>query len=158
MRGRVLRVLLAVPRLLLALGVIAWALINVALRRTPPRPVRLDPSSADPVGDALVGARPVSRIAGERLDVEDLRWIVGVGELEPVDEDGFNTVAGLDDVVSSYADVAVDGLEAALVEQPGIDAVAHTDREVLLVRSVLALPDVHAAVVRALLAVNRTGE
>jgi len=150
--------LLVVPRLVLAIGVIIWALLNVFLmpRRRPPRPVRLPPTSDDPVADALVDARPVPRFADEDLDINDLRWIVGVDELESVDEVGYNTVVGLGDEVSSYADVAADGLEDALADQPGIDAVHHEDREVVLVQSVLSLPDVHAATIRALLAINRS--
>ncbi|GAB3833669.1 hypothetical protein GCM10027610_027980 [Dactylosporangium cerinum] len=147
--------LLLVPRLFLAAGVIIWALLNVLMARRPPQPPRRPPSAGDPVGDALAGARPVPRHAGDPLDVTDLRWIVTVDGLEVEDEDGFNTVVGLDDAVWAYADVAADGLEDALTDQPGIDAVEHTDREVVLVRSSLALPDVHAAAVRALLDINR---
>ncbi|MFC4040007.1 hypothetical protein ACFO1B_16390 [Dactylosporangium siamense] len=147
--------LLLVPRLLLAAGVIVWALLNVLTARRPAQPPRRPPTAGDPVGDALAGARPVPRYTDEPLKVTDLRWIVGVENLEVADEDGFNTVVGLDDAVSTYVDVAADGLEDALADQPGIDAVEHTDREVVLVRSTLSLPDVHAAAVRALLAINR---
>jgi hypothetical protein len=153
-RARLTWRLLLVPRLLLAAGVIIWALLRVVTTRRRPRPARLPPSGDDPVAGALASARPVSRFADERLDPEDLRWIVSVGELDPVDGDGFNTVVGLDDAAASYADLAADGLEDAVSDQPGIDAVEQTDREVILLRSLLALPDVHAAVVRALLAVN----
>jgi hypothetical protein len=143
-----------VPRLVLAMGVIIWAVFRVLLTRRRPQPPRLPPTSDDPVADALADARPVPRFADEALDVEDLRWIVSVDELEPIDEGWFNTVVGLDDVVSSYADVA-DGLADALADQPGIEVVDHVDRECVLVRSVLSLPDVHAAAIRALLAINR---
>lgn len=153
-RARLSWRLLLVPRLVLAIGVIIWALLKVLLTRRPPRPVRLSPTSEDPVADALEDAQPVPRFADEELDVNDLRWIVSVEELE-VDEDGYNTVVGLDDTVSSYADVATDGLDAALASQPGIDAVDHADREGVLVRSALSLPDIHAATIRALLAINR---
>jgi hypothetical protein len=135
--------------------VLIWALFRVLTTRRRRQPPRRPPTGADPVAAALADARPVPRFTGEELDVEDLRWIVSVGELEPVDEDGYNTVIGLDDTVSSYADVAGDGLPDALADQPGIDAVEHADREVVLVRSALSLPDVHAAAVRALLAINR---
>ena len=143
------------PRLFLALGVIVWAVLNVLLTRRRPQPPRLAPTSDDPVADALADARPVPRFAGDELDVDDLRWIVSADELE-VDDDGYNTVVGLSDEVGSYADVATDGLEDALADQPGIDTVEHADREVVLVRSALSLPDVHAAAIRALLAINRT--
>lgn len=145
------------PRLVLALGVLLWAVLAVLLtrKRRPAQPARLPPTSDDPVADVLAEARPVSRIAGEELDVHDLRWMVSVDELELVDEGACNTVVGLDDTVSSYAEVFTDGLSDALADQPGIDAVDHADREVILVRSLLSLPDVQAAAIRALLAVNR---
>jgi hypothetical protein len=147
--------LLLVPRLFLAAGVIVWALLNVLTARRPPQPPRRPPTAGDPVGDALAGARPVPRHADDPVDATDLRWIVSVEDLEVEDGDGFNTVVGLDDAVWAYADVAADGLEDALTDQPGIDAVEHADREVVLVRSALSLPDVHAAAIRALLAINR---
>ncbi len=155
-RARLLWRLLLVPRLVLVAGVIIWALLNVLLTRRPSQPVRLAPTCDDPVANALADARPVPRFADDELDVDDLRWIVHVEELElSDDEDGHNTVVGLDDTVSSYADAAADGLADALADQPGIDAVDHVDREVVLVRSVLSLPDVHAATIRALLEINR---
>ncbi|GIH10395.1 hypothetical protein Rhe02_84620 [Rhizocola hellebori] len=145
-----------VPRLMLALGVIVWAVIMVLLtrRRRPVQPERLPLASADPVAEVLADARPVSRFAGEQLDVNDLRWMVSVEELELTDEGGCNTVVGLDDTVSSYAEVYDDGFADALSDQPGIEAVDHADREVVLVRSLLSLPDVQAAAIRALLAIN----
>jgi hypothetical protein len=48
-----------------------------------------------------------------------------------------------------------DGIELALAEQPGIEELDHPDREEMLVRTTLALSDVHAAAIRALLDVNR---
>lgn len=143
----------------MAVGVIVWAVLNVLLtrRRRAPRPVRLPPSGDDPVADALADACPLPRFPLDAgLDVNDLRWIVSVAEFEPPDQNGWNTVVGLDDAVWAYADVAADGLADALADQPGIDAADHEDREVVLVRSVLSLPDVHAATIRALLAINRT--
>jgi hypothetical protein len=141
---------------LLAFGVIVFAVLMVVLTgwRRMPRPKRRPPTSGDPVGDALAGARPVSRFAGEELDPEELRQIVGVDELEVTAEGGCNTVVSFDDEVSSYADVFEDGLEEALLAQPGIEAAYHEDREVVAVRSVLSLADVHAAAIRALLAIN----
>lgn len=147
------------PRLLLAVGVIVWAVLDVLLtpRRRTSRPERLAPSCDDPVSKALAGACAVPRLPDDTaLEVGDLRWIVSAAEVEPVDEDGWNTVVGLDDAVWAYADVAADGLADELADQPGIDAACHVDREAVLVRSVLSLPDVHAAAIRALLAVNRT--
>ncbi|GIF96057.1 hypothetical protein [Catellatospora citrea] len=142
----------------MAVGVLVWAVLHVLLMRRgrTPRPVRLPPSRDDPVSDALADTGPLPRLDDAGLDVTELRWIVSVAEIEPVDEGGWNTVVGLDDTVSSYADVAADGLEDALADQPGMDAVHHVDREVVLVRSVLSLPDVHAAAIRALLSIHRT--
>ncbi|MFC7243183.1 hypothetical protein ACFQO7_11920 [Catellatospora aurea] len=116
--------------------------------------MRLTPSCDDPVSEALADARPLPRHPQDDagLGVEDLRWIVSVAEVESVDEPEWNTVVGLDDTVSSYAD----GLADELADQPGIDAAHHVDREAVLVRSVLSLPDVHAAAIRALLAINRS--
>jgi len=146
-----------VPRLILVVGVIIWAVFMVLLtrRRRPSQPVRLPPTSDDPIAEVLVDARPVSRLAGEQLDVDDLRWLVSANELELTDEGGCNTVVGLDDTVSSYAEVFADGFADALADQPGIDAAEHADREAVLVWSLLSLPDVQAAAIRALLAINR---
>lgn len=149
--------LLAIPRLLLAFGVIVVAVFVVVLTgwRRKPQPARRPPTSGDPVGDALAGARPVSRDASYEVDPGELRRIVTVNELEVTGEESANTVVLLDDEASCYADVYADGMEDALLDQPGIDSVFHQDREVLLVRSTLSLPDVQAAAIRALLAINR---
>lgn len=135
-----------------------WAILNVLLarRRRTTQPVRLPPSCDDPVADALADAGPLPRLDDAGVDVADLRWIISVAEVEPVVEGGWNMVIGLDDEVWSYADVVGDGLEDALVDQPGIAAAQHVDREVVLVRSLLSLPDAHAAAIRALLAIHRT--
>ncbi len=130
------------------------------LRRRRLRFIRSAPTSADPVGDAIAAAGPVtSRHPGEVLNLQDLRKLIGVDEVEPRDaadlEYGFTTQVAMSDEVHSYADIGWDGLELALADQPGIEAVEHPDREWLLVRTFLSLPDVHAAVIRALLDVNR---
>ncbi|GAA3455064.1 hypothetical protein [Dactylosporangium matsuzakiense] len=130
--------LLVVPRLLAAVALIAWALVRLPFAGHPPRPARHPPSAPDPVAAALRGA-------------EDLRWIVTADELDPIDEAGHNTIITLADEVSTYADPATADLAGALAAQPGIDAVDRPDREVLLVRTRLALPDVQAAAIRALL-------
>lgn len=70
------------------------------------------------------------------------------------DVDGFDTVVGLFDEIHTYVDPFDSGLEAVLVDQPGIEKVFHEDREVLHVRSRLALEDVRAAVVRAVVEAN----
>ena len=155
-RARLSWRLLLVPRLVLVPGVILLGLVKVCLARRRPQPPRLSPTSDDPVAEVLAAARPAPRFAGEDLSVADLRWIVSVNEVAPADEDGYNTVVDLADEVAAYADVAADGLADALADQPGVDAVDQADRAVVLVRSALALPDVQAAAIRALLAVNRS--
>ena len=75
-----------VPRIILAMGVIIWALIRALLTRRPRQPVRLPPTCDDPVADVLAGARPVPRDAGEELHIDDLRWMVSADELELTDE------------------------------------------------------------------------
>ena len=62
----------------------------------------------------------------------------------------------LADEIASYTDAADDGLDVVLAEQPGIDDVFAEDREVVHLRTALALEDVHAAVVRAVVEVNRS--
>jgi hypothetical protein len=125
-------------------------------RRTRTGPPRLPASCADPVGVVLAAAAadpPVSRPPAEDLDLADLRWIVTV---EAIDDGGrFNTFVGLSDEVGGYAEVYGDGYELALADQPGIELVEHADREAVLVRSCLSVPDVHAAAIRALLDINR---
>lgn len=118
---------------------------------------RKRPSIADPVAVALEEAAAAGslRILIEGEEQPTLRelpqWIT-------VDEDddyeGFNTLVELDDEVHFYCDPA-DGLDLALAEQPGIrDAVAE-DREVIYVATRLHPDDVAAAVVRAVVDINR---
>jgi hypothetical protein len=70
------------------------------------------------------------------------------------DVDGFDTVVGLFDEVHAYVDPFESGLESVLADQPGIDGVMHEDREMFHVRSRLALEDVRAAMVRAVVEAN----
>src|SRR5258706_14966071 len=112
------------------------------------------PSSADPVGDALAAAGQVTaRLPDESLDPAELREIIAVSELEP-EYGGFNTVGSFADECVSFA-VMEDGIELALADEPGIDELYHPDREELLIRTTLALADVHAAAIRAVLGVNQ---
>ena len=60
-----------------------------------------------------------------------------------------------DDEINGYCDPG-DGLDRALADQPGVEAVLAEDREVVYVRTLLALADVKAAVIRAVVEVNRT--
>lgn len=116
---------------------------------------RLPASSPDPVADALRELADV-RLARQCDDIEPL-----LGELpdwiEVTDDstvDGFDTEVGLHDEVHAYVDPFDSGLDAHLSEQPGIEEVFHEDREVFHLRTRLALADVHAAVVRAVVAAN----
>jgi hypothetical protein len=125
------------------------------LFRKSPRPARRPPSSLDPVADA------VGDLAGLRLnrqfeDVEPvLAQLPDYIEIEGrSDVDGFDTVVGLFDEVHAYVDPFESGLESVLADQPGIDEVMHEDREVFHVRSRLALEDVRAAMVRAVVEAN----
>lgn len=70
------------------------------------------------------------------------------------DVDGFDTVVGLYDEVHAYVDPFESGLESVLADQPGIDGVMHEDREVFHVRTRLALEDVRATMVRAVVEAN----
>jgi hypothetical protein len=120
-------------------------------------PPRLAPTSDDPVGAALAAAGEVaSRYPGEDIVLSDLRdFIIQVRAIDPNEWAGLNTQLWFDDGCALYADVGKDGLALALADQPGIEEVDHMDREVVLVRTSLSLPDVHAAGIRALLEINR---
>jgi hypothetical protein len=69
--------------------------------------------------------------------------------------DGFDTRVDLADEIHSFCDPFDDGLEVALGEQPGITAVFAEDREVVHLATSLHLADVAAAVIRAVVDVNR---
>jgi hypothetical protein len=125
-------------------------------RGEPTPPPRSPLSGADPVGDALAAAAEagplVRRSRGAEPALAELpRWV----EVSDSDDlPGFDTLVCVADEVHAFADPAA-GLEAALGEQPGVEEVMAEDREVLYVRSRLALEDVRAAVVRAVVEVNR---
>jgi hypothetical protein len=121
------------------------------------KPSRLAPTADDPVGEALAEAgEVVSRFPFEDVALGDLReFLIKVRETDPAKSNGFNTALWFDDGCAMYADLGDDGLEQALADQPGIDEVYHMDREVVYVRSSLALADLHAAAIRALLDINR---
>jgi hypothetical protein len=70
--------------------------------------------------------------------------------------DEFDTLVSFDDEIHTYCDPPEDGLEQALAEQPGIAAVFAEDREVVYLATRLHLDDVKAAVIRAVVDVNRT--
>jgi hypothetical protein len=117
---------------------------------------RRPPSSADPVAAAVaeLEGRLLRRYADTPTSLEDLlRW-VEVSESD--DLDGFDTVAVLSDEIHAYCDPYDDGLEQALADQPGIEDVLAEDRDVVYLRTSLALPDVTAAVLRAVVEINRS--
>ena len=131
-----------------------WRRGDTRTTRTARGPV----SGPDPVGTALAeaasGGPLVPRFEDDDLVLEDLREWVDVREVEGAE--AFDTVVLLADEIASYTDAADDGLDAALADQPGVDDVFAEDREVVYLRTSLALADVHAAVVRAVVEVNRT--
>jgi len=131
-----------------------WKRRGTRSTTTARRPV----SGPDPLGAALAeaaaGGPLVSRFEDDELVLEDLREWVEVRDAEGPED--FDTVVLLADEIASWTDAADDGLDAALADQPEIDDVFAEDREVVYLRTSLALADVHAAVVRAIVEVNRT--
>ena len=131
-----------------------WKRRDTRSTTTARRPV----SGPDPLGAALAeaaaGGPLVSRFEDDDLVLEDLREWVEVRDAEGPED--FDTVVLLADEIASWTDAADDGLDAALADQPGIDDVFAEDREVVYLRTSLARVDVHAAVVRAIVEVNRT--
>lgn len=116
---------------------------------------RSAPTSADPVADALARlAGPlVPRYPDEEPVLAELpRWIEASDSAEI---DGYDTKVWLDDEIALYCDPYEDGLEQAIAEQPGITDLLAEDREIVFLRTRLSLPDVTAAVVRAVVEVNR---
>ncbi len=114
-------------------------------------------SSADPVAAALADAAAAEPlrvlIEGEQQPaLAEMREWIHVDEDDELD--GFNTVVELEDEIHFFCD-PVDGLDLALADQPGIKEVHAEDREVIHVRTRLHLEDVAAAVVRAVVDVNR---
>jgi hypothetical protein len=127
------------------------------LRRSAARP-RHRPSSADPVAAALAEAATVGPLVPRFDDLEPAReelptWF---SVADDTSLDGFDTLVSFEDEIRTYCDPADDGLEAALAEQPGISAVFAEDREVVYLATRLHLDDVAAAVIRAVVDVNRT--
>lgn len=116
---------------------------------------RRAPSGGDPVSDALTWVadlRLTPRIDGERPTAGLLADVIEVHADNSQDE--FNTRVDLADEIHLFCDPDADGLERALADQDGIDEVFAEDREVVYVASRLALADVHAAVIRAVVDVN----
>lgn len=126
-------------------------------RRTLRRQGRHRPSGADPVATALAEARTDGPLVRRHADLAPvLAELPDWFDVEDSDDlPGFDTVVTLADEIHAYTDPATDGLEPALREQPGIEEVLHEGREVLYLRTRLALTDVAAAVVRAVVDVNR---
>jgi hypothetical protein len=116
---------------------------------------RRPPSSADPVAAAVaeLEGRLLRRYADTPTSLEDLlRWV----EVKSDDLHGFDTVAVLSDEIHAYCDPYADGLEQALADQPGIEDVLAEDRDLVYLRTSLALSDVTAAMLRAVVEVNRS--
>jgi hypothetical protein len=119
---------------------------------------RRPPTSADPVTVAVAEAAAGGPLARRLPDVapvlEELpEWL----DVDDSDEmDGFDTVVWLADEIHCYCDPYEDGLDQALADQPGVESLLAEDREVLYLRTRLALTDVKAAVVRAVVEVNRS--
>lgn len=122
------------------------------------RDERRPATSTDPVGNALTDAaaggalRQRHRRAGAPTLEQLPAWIE---VCDSDDVDGFNTVVFLDDEIHAYCDPYDDGLDQALADQRGVDKLLAEDREVIYLRTRLALADVKAAVVRAVVEVNR---
>ena len=119
---------------------------------------RHTPSGPDPVAAAVAEAHsggPLRRrVADLDAPVHELPLWIEVDECDDLPD--FDTVAHLADEINAYTDAYEDGLEQALADQPGIEEVFAEDREVLHLRTRLALADVHAAVIRAVVEVNRS--
>jgi hypothetical protein len=126
--------------------------------RRPQRGARRPATSSDPATAALAEAAadgPLVRRLPEVAPVlEELPAWVDVDDCDEVD--GFDTVVWLADEVHAYCDPHDDGLDQALADQPGVEEVLAEDREVLYLRTSLALADVKAAVVHAIVEVNRS--
>lgn len=123
-----------------------------------PRPERRPVSGPDPVAvvlaDAAADGPLVQRVDGEDPTLADLPAFIHVEEYD--DRIGrLDTTVWFDDEIHLYADPYESGLEDALAEQPHIEEVSEQDREVWHLRTPLALEDVRAAVVRAVVEVNR---
>ena len=121
-------------------------------------PPRHGPSSADPVAAALADAAAGGPLTPRFDDLEpvfdELPGWFSVTDDSSLDE--FNTLVSFDDEIHLFCDPAEDGLEEALAAQPGIAEVFAEDREVVYLATRLHLDDVAAAVIRAVVDVNRT--
>lgn len=115
---------------------------------------RRRPSSPDPVAAAVAGIAVPLQPRQPETDVSwaDLPGWVEVCEVDDVD--GCNTMVGLSDEIHLFCDPYEDGLDQALADQRGISKVVTEDRDLIYLRSRLALEDVSAAVVRAVAEVH----
>lgn len=120
-------------------------------------PPRHHASSADPVAAALAEAAAAGALTPRFDDLDpaldELPGWFSVTDDTTLDE--FDTMVSFADEIHIYCDPAEDGLEEALVEQPGIAEVFAEDREVVYLATRLHLADVAAAVIRAVVDVNR---
>lgn len=139
------------------MGVVQWHRTTTVRWRKRSAPRRRPASSADPIAVVLAEAAASGPLA-RRL--EDLHPVLAElpDWVEVCDDDeveGFDTRVDLADEIHLYCDPAEDGLDVALAEQRGISAVLAEDREVLYLATRLHLADVAAAVIRAVVEVNR---
>lgn len=122
-----------------------------------PRGHRRPATSSDPVGAVLSSAAADGPLVRRLPDVQPtLAELPGWVDVDDADDvDGFDTVVRFADEVGCCCDAYDDGLDLALADQPGLEEVFAEDREVLYLRTSLALVDVKAAVLRAIIDVNR---
>ncbi|MFJ6026306.1 hypothetical protein ACIQCN_02415 [Pseudarthrobacter sp. NPDC092424] len=115
-------------------------------------------TSNDPVAAAIAASAAGRPLIPRHPDVvpriEELPQWIDVHDSDDID--GFNTVVWFDDEISSYCDAYDDGLDQALADQPGVEDILAEDREVVYLRTKLAIADVKAAVIRAVVEVNRS--
>lgn len=114
-------------------------------------------SGVGPVAGALAEAAAGGPLSQRLDDVDpvlaDLPLYFSVTESTAVE--GFDTMVSFADEIHLYCDPGEDGLDEALAEQPGVARVFAEDREVVHVATRLHLDDVAAAVIRAVVDVNR---
>lgn len=115
-------------------------------------------TSSDPVAAAIAASAAGGPLIARHPDVvpriEELPEWIDVHDSDDID--GFNTVVWFDDEITCYCDSYDDGLDQALADQPGIEGILAEDREVVYLRTRLAVADVKAAVIRAVVEVNRS--
>lgn len=118
------------------------------------RPVTSSDPVAAAIAESAAGGPLITRHPDVVPRIEELPEWVDVHDSDDID--GFDTVVWFDDEISCYCDPYDDGLDQALADQPGVEAILAEDREVVYLRTRLAIADVKAAVIRAVVEVNRS--